>query len=112
MKLAANFNDVIGRVSAPPVVENLNQGDATGVTGVNTFLTTMVSLFFLLASIAVVFMVVWGAYDFIISFGEKDNITKARQKITWAILGFIILSLAFVIFRILEQVTGVKFIVV
>jgi heme/copper-type cytochrome/quinol oxidase subunit 2 len=112
MKLAGTFNDVIGRISAPPVVENLNQGDATGVTGINNFLTTMVSLFFLLASIALVFMVVWGAYDYIISFGEKENISKARQKITWAIVGFIILSLSFAIFKVLEQITGVKFLVV
>lgn len=111
MKLAGNFTDVIGRVTPPEVVNNLNRNDLTGETGVNSFLSTGVSLFFMLASIVFVFMVVWGAYDYIISFGEKDNINKAKQKITWAIVGLIILSLSFVIFRVLERVTGIQFII-
>lgn len=109
MKLAANFTDTLGKVTPPEVVNKLNQGDLTGETGINNFLSTIINLFFMLAAIAVVFMVVWGAYDFIISFGEKDAIGKARQKITWAIIGLIVLSLSFVIFRVLEQITGIKF---
>ncbi len=109
MKLASNFTDTLGKVTPPEVVNKLNQGDLTGETGINNFLSTIINLFFMLAAIAVVFMVVWGAYDFIISFGEKDAISKARQKITWAIIGLIVLSLSFVIFKVLEQITGIKF---
>lgn len=111
MRIAGNFGDVIGTVKPPEVVNQLNKGDLNGETGVNALLSTGVSLFFMLATIAFVFMFIWGAYDFIISFGEKDSIGKARQKITWAVIGLIILSLSFVMFRVLERITGIKFLI-
>jgi hypothetical protein len=55
-------------------------------------------------------MIFWAAFDYITSYGEKDGIAKAKQKLTWAIFGIILLSLSFVIFRILEFVTGITFI--
>lgn len=110
MKLAQGYTQIIGQISAPPVVQKLNESDPTGATGVTNFLSTVVNLFFVLSSIVVVFMVIWAAYDYIISFGEKDAIGRARQKMTWAIIGLVLLSLSFVIFRILEYITDIKFI--
>lgn len=110
MKLAQTVGD-LGKITPPDVVNKMNAGDVTGATGVNTLISTVINLFFVFAGLVFVVMVVWGAVDFIISFGEKDAIGKARQKITWAIIGIIILSLIFVLLRIVERLTGLTFIV-
>lgn len=110
MKLAQTVGD-LGKITPPDVVNKMNANDPTGATGLNTLLSTVVSLFFVFAGLVFVIMVVWGAVDFIISFGEKDAIGKARQKITWAIIGVIILSLVFVLLRIIERLTGLSFII-
>lgn len=110
MKLAQGYRQIIGEISPPPVVQKLNENDPSGATGVTNFLSTVINLFFVLSSVVFAFMVIWAAYDYIISFGEKDAIARARQKMTWAIVGLVLLSLSFVIFKILEYITDIKFI--
>lgn len=41
------------------------------------------------------FWAVWGVFDYIRAEGNKENLGKARKKIQWAIVGFIILILTF-----------------
>lgn len=38
---------------------------------------------------------VWGIFQYIIAEGNKENLAKARARIRWALLGFLILILAF-----------------
>lgn len=38
---------------------------------------------------------VWGVFQYIIAEGNKENLAKARARIRWALLGFLILILAF-----------------
>lgn len=41
------------------------------------------------------FWAIWGVFDYIRAEGNKDGLAKARKKIQWAIVGFIILILSF-----------------
>lgn len=41
------------------------------------------------------FWAVWGVFDYLLAEGNKEGLAKARKKIQWAIVGFIILLLAF-----------------
>jgi hypothetical protein len=47
----------------------------------------------------------------ILSGGDKEAIAKARSKITWAIVGVALLALSYLIFALLEYITGFKFFV-
>lgn len=109
-KLAQNFANTLGTISPPPAIGQLNQGDPSGEVGLNAYLSTLAGLFFTFSAVVCAFMIFWAAFDYITSYGEKDGIAKAKQKLTWAIFGIILLSLSFVIFRILEFVTGITFI--
>jgi hypothetical protein len=110
MKLAQNWQQIFGEVSPPPQLQTVSKGDPTGVQGINNLLTNVVSLFYMVSGIVFVVMVLWASYDFITSHGEKENIAKARQKMIWAILGLFFMGIAFVIFKVLETVTGITFI--
>ena len=41
------------------------------------------------------FWAAWGVFDYIRAEGNKEALAKARKRIQWAIVGFIILILSF-----------------
>ena len=41
------------------------------------------------------FWTVWGVFDYIRAEGNKEALAKARKRIQWAVVGFIILMLSF-----------------
>jgi hypothetical protein len=81
----------------------------TGAAGLGKFLSAAIQLIFMLAGIALVFMILWGAWDWIVSGGEKDKVAAARNKITNAIIGMIILAVSFAIIGVLGQFLGFEF---
>lgn len=50
------------------------------------------------------FWAVWGVFDYLIAEGNKEALAKARKKIQWAIMGFIILLMAFFVSDYLASV--------
>ena len=50
------------------------------------------------------FWAVWGVFDYIKAEGNKDALAKARKKIQWAIVGFVILLMSFFISSALEPI--------
>lgn len=58
---------------------------------------------FSLATTAVVIYFLWGAFNYLKSGGNKEEIANAQQMITHAIIGFIILIFAFFILQYIPQ---------
>ncbi len=54
---------------------------------------------FSLAAFIVTWYFLWGAWDWLTSEGDKQRVADARNKITQAIVGFIILIFAFFILQ-------------
>lgn len=52
---------------------------------------------FSIAAFVVTWYFLWGAWDWILSEGDKQKVADARNKITQAIVGFLILILVFFI---------------
>lgn len=44
----------------------------------------------------------WGVFEYIFAGGNKEGLGKARKRITWAIVGFILLLLTFAIKQFAE----------
>lgn len=103
--IAQKVSDVFGTINPPPEVAVLGRGDK----GINTLLGNIIGLFFAAGAIAFIIMFVWGAVQMILSGGDKEAITKARSKITWAIIGVVLMSLSYFVFQLLEAITGFKF---
>lgn len=105
MKLAQNIQDTFGKIDRPIELINL----PTGAGGINKLLDNIVGIFFAAAGLAFIIMFAWGAVQMILSGGDKEAIAKARSKITWAIVGVALLALSYLIFQLLEDITGFKF---
>ncbi len=105
--LAQNFDQVFGRVNPPQQIQNLtNRG---GAEGISFFLTNIINLFFAVSGVVFIFMIIFGAFQWMTSGGDKEAVAKARSRITHAIIGIILLSLAFLIITIIGEVTGFEF---
>ena len=48
-----------------------------------------------IGGILMIFWAIWGIFDYLKAEGNKEGLAKARKKIQWAIVGFIILIMAF-----------------
>ncbi len=102
------IEDVFGKVSPPPQVKNLT--DKGGGGGISFLLNTVVELIFVASIISVVFMFLIAAFQMITSGGDKEAVAGARKRITYAIVGIVLLALTFFILRFLGDIIGIRFI--
>ena len=87
---------------SPPVLN----GNPVGYTSIADFLNKAITLAFIIAVIAVLIMLVWGAIQWIFSGGEKEAVAAARGRIINALIGLAILAVAFAIAGVAGQFLG------
>ncbi len=61
-----------------------------------------------LGALGVLIFLVWGAFDWITGGGEKGKVDSARNKITGAIIGLIVLASVVAIFNLLGGFLGIN----
>lgn len=105
------FGEVFGKIQAPDALKGLISKDPTGAGGISTFLSNLIALIYSLAAIVVIFMLIWGAFEWMTSGGEKEKIDSARRRIISAIIGIILFAIAFAIIQVLGTFTGFTFFV-
>ena len=82
------------------------QGRNVGYTSLGDFINKAITLAFIIAVIAVLIMLVWGAIQWIFSGGEKEAVAGARNRIIHALIGLAILAVAFALARVAGQFLG------
>ncbi len=91
---------------------NLGNSQPAGISAkdptntLSTVLTNAITIIFVLGAIAVVFFVIWGAFNWIISGGDKEKVASARKTITNALIGLALLALAFLIISVVGTIVG------
>ena len=102
MKLLADqaIDDLFGGISPPPA---MNVGGSDPVQGLGKFIGFSIQMFILLAGMFLLLYLLWGAFDWIASGGEKEKISKAQSKITNAVIGIV---LVFVVLTVFNLVAG------
>lgn len=76
-------------------------------TEVGTVIANAIKIVFVLALIAALAMLIYGAFEWIISGGEKEKVGNARNRITSALIGLAILGLSFVIITFVGKLVGI-----
>lgn len=76
-------------------------------TPVGVILQNVLVIIFVIAALTVLFMLVWGAFQWITSGGVKESVDAARKRITQALIGLFILALAFLITRVVGSLVGI-----
>ncbi len=93
-------NSIFGTIKPPPGLESF-AGDPTAAAG--NLLTVGIKLFFIFAGVAALVYLLRGSFDWITSGGEKEKIAGARQRITNALVGILILVAVLAVIATLEQ---------
>ena len=78
-------------------------GQQTDLGKIVTFVIAIVSI---IAVLATLLYLVWGAIKWITSGGDKTKVEAARGQIVAAIIGFIIVILSFVIVNVVARLLG------
>lgn len=84
------------------------QNQPIGYTSLSQFINAGLRLAFIIALIAVLVMLVWGAVEWIFSGGNKEAYGKARDRILHALIGLAILAIAFAIVNFAGQFVGIN----
>ena len=89
MKLAQG--NIFGTVAPPPGAP----------TDIGKFTGGAIRLFIIVAGLFLLMYMLWGAFDWITSGGEKERIVKAQAKITQAVIGMLLVIVSLVLFNLI-----------
>ena len=112
MKLALDVKDVFGTISPPPQLSPFIAKGGQGAGGISLFINNLIILIYVIAAIVFVSMILWGAVEWIMSGGNKENYTNARNRIVHAIIGIIFMAIAFAVIKVIGTFTGFEFFLV
>lgn len=62
-----------------------------------SFISPFLNIAFYIAAFLAFYYLVWGAFQYILAGGKKEELAKARQRISWALVGLIVVFLAYFI---------------
>ena len=96
---------IFGQVTPPP---GMDVGGSDPVAGVAKIIGFGINLFIVIAGIFMLVYLLWGAFDWIVSSGEKEKLSKAQNKITNALVGMIIVFVVLIVFNVFAgQMLGI-----
>jgi len=84
------------------------QGPLQGINTVGDLISKILEFAIPMGGIILLFMMIWGGYDIITSQGSAEKWKTARNKITYGIIGFILLAVAFLLTKLVEVIFGLK----
>lgn len=105
----ANPRSVFGTIQAPNEILPLIRQGGEGAGGISLILNNLITLIYIIASIVFIFWILWGAFQWLTSGGEKEAVAAARGRITNAIIGIILFAVAFAVIQIIGTFTGFTF---
>lgn len=89
---------LFGGISPPAA---MNVGGSNPVQGLGKFISFGIQMFILMAGMFLILYLLWGAFDWISSSGDKEKLTKAQNKITNALIGMVLVFVVLTVFNLL-----------
>lgn len=76
---------------------------ATNLTNLGDVLSGLLNITLYIAVFLAFYYLVWGIFAYIMASGKKEELGKARARITWALIGLIIVFLSYFIARFVSE---------
>lgn len=80
------------------------EGNALNFTSLGTFISSLLNIIFSIATVLAFIWLVWGAFQYITAGGDKQKLSQARSRVTWAIVGLLLIALAFLVAQFGQQI--------
>lgn len=68
------------------------------------FLSGLFNIVILTIGVLLISWLSWGIFQYIFASGNKENLAKARARITWALIGFILVLASFALSQYLQTI--------
>ena len=75
--------------------------------GVSVIFGNIMSVVMVLAALLVFGFLIWGAVEWITSGGDKNKVESARNRITNAVIGLLVLAAVTALFMVVQQFLGI-----
>ena len=80
---------------------------AFALTNLGTVISGILEIVLFIAAFLLFFWLLWGVFRYLTAEGQKESLLKARNHMRWALVGFVVIILAFVLaqyaFKIIPQ---------
>lgn len=73
-------------------------------TNLTSFINPLLVIVFYVAGFLAFYFLIWGAFQYIVASGDKEQLQKARTRITWAILGLSFIFLAYFVAQYASEI--------
>lgn len=75
-------------------------------TDLTSLITPLLDIVFYAAVFLAFFYLAWGAFAYIMAQGKKEDLAKARARITWGLIGLFFILLSFFIAKFVSEIFG------
>jgi uncharacterized membrane protein len=92
-----------------PIPEECIEGTslcAPAISGLNTVFANVLEVALAFAGIVLFIMLLVGGFKYLTSGGDPKSVQGAKNALSWAIIGFVLVASAFLILRFIEYFTG------
>jgi hypothetical protein len=97
----------LAQLTNPVLPPNLGSGSISqGGTIIGKLISSIGGLFFIFAFLLTFLYLLMGGISWLTSGGDKSKLTEARDKITNAIVGIVIVAAAYAVFALVGQFFG------
>ncbi len=93
-----------------PVIKSLGEGSIeTGGQTIGILIGNLIGAIFIVSFLLAFFFLLTGGISWITAGGDKGKLEEARNKITHALVGLIVVSAGWAIFTLVGQFLGIDF---
>lgn len=96
----------LAQITNPVLPSKISGAD---VSGVGLLVSNLIGLLFIIAFLLAFFFLIIGGIQWVTSGGDKAGMEAARDKITHAIMGLIIVAAAWAVMMLVGQFLGITF---
>jgi cytochrome bd-type quinol oxidase subunit 2 len=94
----------------PPFIGGCGNADKNaGLAAAGRWISSLVSLFLIITSIAALLFLVLGGIAWVTSEGEKSKLEEARNRVTHAIVGLVVVAAAWSMWLLVGKFFGIDF---
>ena len=84
------------------------EGDVPTIYALEVMVANILNIIIGLAGVVLLLMLIGGGFGYITSGGDKEKTAKAKNTLTYAILGLVVILGAWLIIRLIEEFTGLN----
>lgn len=79
-------------------------GLKTEFVDLGSLISPLLNIAFYAAILLAFYFLIWGAFQYIMAQGKKEELAKARARITWALVGLFVVLMAYFIAGFVSQI--------